>query len=88
MRFEDMTPYTLVTLNELELESAERIIGYKREQGMQWERDRAVWLDECIDIVVSEFGSYELDFLRAMDDCPFTQSHTRHWCGRQFCRDA
>lgn len=26
--------------------------------------------------------------LRALDECPFTQSHTRHWCGYKTCRES
>ncbi len=88
MIFEDMTPYSLADLNELEFEAADAIIAYKIEHGQSYERERAEWLSNCIDAVVDAFGTYELDYLRAMDECPFTQSHTRHWCGYQFCRDS
>jgi hypothetical protein len=33
-------------------------------------------------------GVIEIPMDRAPEECPYTFSHTRHWCAHQFCRDS
>lgn len=78
------TPHSLAQLSEREFEQAEAVIEFYAER----DHARAQWLINCIDAVVEQFGTYELIFVDALDDCPYTHAHTRHWCGRLFCRDS
>lgn len=84
MKIEDMTPYNLADMNEKEFDQATAVIAYHAERL----HPHAMWLDECVDLVVNQFGSYERPYVEALDICRYTIAHTRHWCGQTFCRDS
>lgn len=75
------TPWTLAELNEQEFD---RVTAYLERS----DAPRAKWLVEVVDAVADAYGTYEREGLELLDDCPFTQAHTRHWCGHLVCRDS